>query len=477
MKVYDISQEVFGCNVFPGDPQPEREVKMRISDGAICNLTAFSMCAHNGTHVDAPYHFIDGAKTIDQVDMDRFIGLCYVAEHEGDVTAEDAKGFINAAKASDMKAAERILVKGKATVTLEAAKVFAEEGIKLFGNESQTVGPEDAPMAVHLVMLGAEIVLLEGIRLADVPEGVYLLNSAPINLGGSDGAPCRATLISVDDICGKARSESKKNEELIPDTENQINKEFIPDMKNQINKELIPDTENQINKEFIPNSDYQIIRINENTWRIEDGHVRCFLLCGTERAALIDSGMNLPNARKIAEGLTDREIILINTHADRDHISGNGAFDKVYMSPKEIYDDKDKIIPISEGDVIDLGGRTLRIIDIPGHTPGSIAILDERNRILVSGDSVQNSDIFMFGDRRDIKLYIDSLKHLKEYDGKYDEVYPMHGTMPEKPELVDKLIEGAEAIRDGKAQGEEVNIFGNDVYLYKFPYAGFLHDK
>ena len=64
MKIYDISQEVFNCTVFPGDPQPKREVMMKISEGAICNLTALSMCAHNGTHVDAPYHFLDDGKTI-----------------------------------------------------------------------------------------------------------------------------------------------------------------------------------------------------------------------------------------------------------------------------------------------------------------------------------------------------------------------------------------------------------------------------
>ena len=195
MEIYDISQEVFGCNVFPGDPSPERIIKMSISDGEICNLTEFSMCAHNGTHVDAPFHFIDGAKTIDQVDMDRFIGYAYVAEHEGEVSAEDAERFIADAKKCDPKSAERILVKGDATVTAEAAKVFAREGIKLFGNESQTVGPEDAPKEVHLIMLGAEIVLLEGIRLAHVPKGSYLLNAAPLNLGGSDGSPCRAILM------------------------------------------------------------------------------------------------------------------------------------------------------------------------------------------------------------------------------------------------------------------------------------------
>ncbi len=199
MKIYDISQEVFGCAVYPGDPSPERQVMLSISEGKICNLTAFNMCAHNGTHVDAPFHFINEGRTIDQVDIDRFVGYCYVASHDGDITAEDANKIMDRAKdaAGDTDCYNRILVKGEATMTEEAAKVFADNKIKLFGNESQTVGPLDAPMEVHLIMLGAEIVLLEGIRLSEVPDGVYLLNSAPINLGGSDGAPCRAILMSL----------------------------------------------------------------------------------------------------------------------------------------------------------------------------------------------------------------------------------------------------------------------------------------
>lgn len=197
MKIYDISQEVFNCAVYPGDPQPIREVKLKISEGAICNLTAFEMCAHNGTHVDAPYHFLDGEETIDRVPLDKFIGYAYVAEHDGDITAEVAERILKDAKNADELASERILVKGNAVMTKEGAEVFAKTGIKLFGNESQTVGPLDAPMEVHLVMLGAKIVLLEGIRLAEVPVGVYLLNAAPINLGGSDGAPCRAVLMDL----------------------------------------------------------------------------------------------------------------------------------------------------------------------------------------------------------------------------------------------------------------------------------------
>ena len=197
MKIYDISQEVFSCCVYPGDPSPERQVMMSIPEGAVCNLTAFRMCAHNGTHVDAPFHFINEGRTVDRVSLERFIGPVYVTAHEGPVSGADAEAMLERARRADAEAAKRILVKGSAVVTEEAAAVFAREGILLFGNESQTVGPEDAPMKVHLTMLGAEIVLLEGIRLGDVKEGVYLLNAAPLNLGGADGAPCRAVLMEL----------------------------------------------------------------------------------------------------------------------------------------------------------------------------------------------------------------------------------------------------------------------------------------
>lgn len=195
MKIYDISQEVFGCQVFPGDPAPKKEILSKISEGSVCNLSAFSMCAHNGTHVDAPYHFYDSGKTISEMDLEKVIGKAYVAEQDGIIGAQEAAAILEKAEEADKEAARRILIKGKAVVSLEAAEVFAQAGIWLLGNESQTVGPEDEPMKVHLKLLGAEVALLEGIRLNEVPEGVYFLNAAPIHLGNGDGAPCRAVLI------------------------------------------------------------------------------------------------------------------------------------------------------------------------------------------------------------------------------------------------------------------------------------------
>ncbi len=192
--IYDITQPIFSCAVYPGDPSPQLEQLCSIDKGDVINLTAFSMCSHNGTHVDAPAHFIGDGETVDQLDLSVFVGDCYVARHEGDVTAQDARRILDhAAKAG---ASERILIAGKALVTEAAARVFADAGIKLLGNESQTVGPDDAPMQVHLILLGAEVALLEGVVLSQVSEGKYFLSAAPLNLNGCEGAPCRAVLIS-----------------------------------------------------------------------------------------------------------------------------------------------------------------------------------------------------------------------------------------------------------------------------------------
>ena len=198
MKIYDISQEVFGCQVYPGDTTPKKRVISSMEKGDLYNLTAFSMCAHNGTHIDAPFHFIKDGKTVDSVSLNTFIGMAYVAEYNGIVSADDATEILEKAKKQNSEAAKRILIKGDAEVSAEAAKVFAESNILLLGNESQTVGPENAPMEVHLILLGAGTVLLEGIRLAEVSEGVYFLNAAPLNLSGADGSPCRAILIAAE---------------------------------------------------------------------------------------------------------------------------------------------------------------------------------------------------------------------------------------------------------------------------------------
>ena len=198
MKIYDISQEVFGCQVYPSDPKPEKKELKSIEKGEVYNLTAFSMCAHNGTHIDAPRHFIKDGKTVDEMSLEAFIGMAYVVEYSGVATENDATEIIEKAEKHNKEAAKRILIKGDVEISLEAAKVFASSNVLLLGNEPQTIGPKNAPMAVHLALLSANVVLLEGIRLAAVSEGVYFLNATPLNLAGAEGSPCRAVLIDTE---------------------------------------------------------------------------------------------------------------------------------------------------------------------------------------------------------------------------------------------------------------------------------------
>ena len=90
MKIYDISQEVFSSVVFPGDPAPKREILASVQAGDVCNLTAFSMCAHNGTHIDAPYHFLNDGKTVEALPLSKTVGEAYVTHFNGILGADDA---------------------------------------------------------------------------------------------------------------------------------------------------------------------------------------------------------------------------------------------------------------------------------------------------------------------------------------------------------------------------------------------------
>ena len=226
---------------------------------------------------------------------------------------------------------------------------------------------------------------------------------------------------------------------------------------------------------------YQIIPINHNSWRIEDSGVRFFLLTGSERALLVDSGRNVHNARDIAAALTDLPISLLNTHADMDHVGSNTQFASFYMHPDEEPNYRrggrgGEILPIREGDVIDLGGRELEVIHLAGHTPGSIALLDRSARVLISGDPIQDGRIFMFGRFRDMPSYIRSLEHLQAWRDRFDEIWPSHASLPVSPDLIDKLHDGAQEILEGKTAGHPEEVFGNKIVAHDLGFATFLCD-
>lgn len=210
-------------------------------------------------------------------------------------------------------------------------------------------------------------------------------------------------------------------------------------------------------------SAYEVIQIDDKSWRIEENGVRSFLFVGTEFALLIDSGFGSGDLKSEIDMLTDLPVMLINTHADRDHIGCNSLFDqdKVFMHPSD-FDRYHKMMgkefivkPVWEGDIIDIGGRCFEITLFPGHTPGSIALLDIENGILIAGDTVQAGAIFMFGTGRDINAYIYSLKEISNMRESFDKIYPSHGAFPLDTDIIDALISGAEQIRDGKIEGTD----------------------
>lgn len=229
--------------------------------------------------------------------------------------------------------------------------------------------------------------------------------------------------------------------------------------------------------------DYTVEKKNDNTWIIAEGNFRMFLLAGEEKALLIDSGLSLRNVRKIAAGLTDLPLELLNTHADPDHIGANGEFDFCYMHPDEEENYRragrsGRIVPIRDGDVLDLGNRKLVIYHIPGHTPGSVAVLDRAGRFLISGDPIQrNGDIFMFGHGRDLNAYIKGMEHLKEHLSEFDEIWPSHADLPLTPDYIETIEQSAKDILSGKLKGVESDMMGNRVMKYDTGYTVFLCDK
>ena len=196
MKIYDISQELLTCNVYDGDPTPTARLVKSMEGGELYNLTEISLCVHNGTHIDAPRHFIKDADGIDSIPLEKCVGYAIVIEVDVDIDHNAARRIISFAKEQNPDAFHRILIKGSGTITPDGARVFAENDVFLVGTESQSVGDAKAPMAVHIILLEKGVVLLEGLRLKQVPQGVYLLSAQPINIKKCDGAPVRAILIS-----------------------------------------------------------------------------------------------------------------------------------------------------------------------------------------------------------------------------------------------------------------------------------------
>lgn len=202
MKIFDISASLYnGMPAFPGDPAPEiKKVLSLPNDPA--NVSVMSMGTHTGTHVDPPVHFIEGGRTIDRVPLDRLYGkaevldLTYVEKAivADDLTTSRSDILLFKTRNSDLWDRTEF---SKDYVYLDesAARWLVDRRVKTIGIDYLSVGSFEGGADVHRILLGGDVVMIEGIDLRGIEPGEYTLACLPLKIRDGDGGPARAILI------------------------------------------------------------------------------------------------------------------------------------------------------------------------------------------------------------------------------------------------------------------------------------------
>lgn len=253
---------------------------------------------------------------------------------------------------------------------------------------------------------------------------------------------------------------------------------------------------------------YTVHPIDAHTWHIEDAfHDYMYLVEGEKCAALIDTGMGFRGLDETVRGLTDKPVIVLNTHGHLDHVGANGQFDKVYIMPEDealmhehmsegyravdipafireigaqlpkaaeeslIHLPKDfTTVFMEDGQHIDLGGRRLCVISVPGHTKGSVVFMDRENHQLFSGDMLCTMGIMLnFDCSENVSTFIKSMEKLKaQVEGSRTAIYGGHHVWPIQSDYCDKYIECAKRLlKDSTGSVTEQGTFG-EFYRYHF---------
>lgn len=200
----------------------------------------------------------------------------------------------------------------------------------------------------------------------------------------------------------------------------------------------------------------QVREFQPGLFILNDGRVRQFLFTGGETALLVDAGFPDSGVAEAVRGLTDKPVKLVLTHGDPDHIGGAPGFGSALLHPADwpMAPAGLALEPLGEGDRLTCGAWALEVIEIPGHTPGSIALFDRAHRLLLPGDTVQTGGpIYMFGPHRDLERYIASLEKLRRWEGLADTLLPSHHDCPLGPEAIARDLEDARALARGELPG------------------------
>ena len=207
-KIYDISMPISKDMVlWPDDPGVSLERTDKLEDGAISNVTKMDFGLHTGTHIDAPYHFLEKGITVDKIPLTKLIGATFVVEVPNSVTYLD--GFILESMGLDFSI-KRILFKTNNSDLLmnsntfndnyvalddSGAEYLVENGVELVGIDYLSIASINKIESVHKRLLNAGIVILEGINLFEIKEGVYQMYCLPLSLIGVEASPTRVILM------------------------------------------------------------------------------------------------------------------------------------------------------------------------------------------------------------------------------------------------------------------------------------------
>lgn len=208
-RIYDVSVPIRdGGLVYPGNPEIHISLEQSIALGAGANVSNLSFGSHTGTHVDAERHFFDNGRTVDQIPLETLMGPATIIEYGPETTAVTRADLVN----RDLTGVERVLLKTRNSTYLtqdrafhrdytylapDGAEYLVQLGVKLVGIDYLSIEQfHSGHHRTHLALLGARVVIVEGLNLIDVPPGRYHFCCLPIKLAGCDGAPARAVLFS-----------------------------------------------------------------------------------------------------------------------------------------------------------------------------------------------------------------------------------------------------------------------------------------
>ncbi|MBO6010323.1 MAG: MBL fold metallo-hydrolase [Oscillospiraceae bacterium] len=198
----------------------------------------------------------------------------------------------------------------------------------------------------------------------------------------------------------------------------------------------------------------KIVKVEEGVWNVDPGMSAAYLVVGETGALLIDSGVGQGNVFENARSVTDKPLRLVLTHGHGDHTGGAKYFDEVFAGEKEkLQNVEAKVNRVSEGFEFDLGGRVLKVVELPGHTPGSIGLHDEAAGVVFAGDMVSQSPIFFIAGERNEDDFIASMDKILSLGA--ERIYGCHGPMLNSRDTVEKLKKAAALFRDGTLEPKQ----------------------